>query len=232
MPDLSAIRALTFDCYGTLVDWEPGILGAVRPVLRRRGIEADDGRILSLFARLEAEEEGGPYRPYRRVLAGVMDRLAAELGAGPLPDRERGVLAESLPRWPVFADAAPFLRRARGRFVLGVCSNVDDDLFDATRRTLGAPVDWVVTAESCRSYKPAEAHFRVALARLGLPAERVLHVAESRRHDIEPASRLGFRTAWVNRHRARPGPSASGEGSAVADLEVGGLDELASVLGL
>ena len=231
MLDASDIAALTFDCYGTLVDWEAGILGAVGAVFRRHGVAAPaPGELLSLYAELEAEHEA-EYRPYREVLArtmtGIAERYGVRLDAG-----EEHVLAETLAGWPVFPDTRPFLEAAGRKYTLCVCSNIDDDLWRGTQQALGARLDWVVTAEYCRSYKPDPRHFRVALALLDLPPSRVLHVAESRRHDIGPAKGLGFRTAWVNRHRGRPGPSASGAGDATPDLEVGSLKELAGVLGL
>jgi 2-haloacid dehalogenase len=233
MLDFSRISALTFDCYGTLVDWETGILGAVRGVCLAHAVKTpEDGQLISLYAELEMQAEAGGYRPYREVLASVLEQMARRCGVRSLLEGERDALAESLPRWPVFADTPEFLRRARGRYALAICSNIDDDLFEGTRPKLGAPIDHVITAQFCGSYKPRVRHFHEALKRLGLPAERVLHVAESRRHDIEPASRLGFRTVWVNRHQSRGGASASGVGEGVADLEVGSLAELGEVMGL
>jgi 2-haloacid dehalogenase len=231
--DLPPISALTFDCYGTLVDWETGILTAVKDVLSRHGVELpSDDQLLQLYAELELEAESGRYKPYREVLASVMDGVARRCGIPRLSDAERNALAESLPRWPVFPDTAPFLRRAARTYKLAICSNIDGDLFEGTRKSLGTRLDHAITAQSCGSYKPNPRHFHVALALLGLPPGRVLHVAESRRHDIEPAKALGFQTVWVNRHRGRAGQSASGSGDAVADLEVGNLDELADVLKL
>ena len=233
MFDLSPISALTFDCYGTLVDWETGILQTVRGVCLTHGVPAPaEGELLNLYADLEMQAECGGYRAYREVLASVMEQLARQCGVKHLIEGEREALSASLPRWPVFPDTPEFLRRARAKYKLAICSNIDNDLFEGTRVKLGAPIDHVITAQACGSYKPNPRHFRLALAMLKLPAKRVLHVAESRRHDIEPAKALGFQTAWVNRHKGRPGQSASGSGNAVADLEVGSLDELADVLNL
>ncbi len=233
MPDLSRIQALSFDCYGTLIDWEIGILKAIRPVLSVRGIRADDADLLRLFARLEAEQETGSYQPYRDVLHRVMVGIGAHFGVE-FQERERDRLVESIARWEPFPDTVAALERLHLRTPshpkLVVCSNIDDDLFQATYGKLGIPLDRIVTAEYCRSYKPDPRHFRVALALLGLPPDRVLHVAESLRHDIAPAKALGMPTVWVNRHKHRPGPSASGSGDAVPDLEVPDLKSLAELI--
>jgi 2-haloacid dehalogenase len=161
-----------------------------------------------------------------------MAGIAAHCGIRDLSTGDLEALAESLPRWPVFSDTRAILSSASARYTLCICSNIEDDLWRGTHEAIGIPLPLVVTAQSCRSYKPDPRHFRVALALLDLPPHKVLHVAESRRHDIEPAKRLGFRTVWVNRHTDRPGPSASGQSDAVADLEVASLDELAGILQL
>lgn len=229
MIDFTAIRALTFDCYGTLIDWETGILGVLRPMLAAHHVRASDAELLALYAELEAIEEAGAYQPYREVLARVAAGIGARLGAG-LGRRECDALAESIGRWPAFADTERALREWFPRYQLVVCSNVDDDLFERTRPNLGSPVHMVVTAERCRSYKPNPEHFRVALEQIGLPPEHVLHIAESRRHDIAPARAMGMRTAWVNRHAGRSGPSASGAGDAAADVTAPDLATLAVMM--
>jgi 2-haloacid dehalogenase len=237
MADLSGIRAITFDCYGTLIDWESGILKALRPILAVHGKRVADAEVLGLFARFEAEEEG-EYKPYALVLADVLDRIAGELGFA-VEDRERERLAGSVGRWEPFADTVATLRKLGGAYRLVVCSNVDDDLFAGTAARLGhteeAPLfERVVTAEYCRSYKPDPRHFRVALALLDLPPERVLHAAQSRYHDIGPAAAMGMRTCWVNRASLRPGVGLTppGEHGAAADLAVADLASLARHLGL
>jgi 2-haloacid dehalogenase len=229
--DLPQISALTFDCYGTLVDWETGILATLKQLLARHGVQPPgDSDLLSMYAQIEARQEEGEYQPYRDVLACVLISIASQCGITNLPEHEQDELAESLPRWPPFPDTAPFLRRAASTYKLCICSNIDDDLFEGTRRALGVPIDFVVTAQRCRSYKPNPRHFQLALELLQLPPDRILHIAESRRHDIEPAKKLGFQTAWVNRHKARPGPSASGHADATPDLEVASLTELGALL--
>jgi 2-haloacid dehalogenase len=222
--DLARFDALTFDCYGTLVDWETGLLGALRGLA-----QADDARLLELFAEAEGAIEAGPYRPYREVLRQALERIAAALGLA-LADGDRESLARSLPEWPVFADTVPALEALRRRYRLAIVSNVDDDLFAGTARHLRVPFDAVVTAEQVGSYKPAPAHFHRVLARLSLPKEKVLHVAQSRYHDIAPAKELGWSTVWVNRRAGRPGSGATPPQEATADLEIPDLATLARLI--
>lgn len=213
MNDFSNITNLTFDCYGTLVDWEAGILGALRPFAARAAQPPEDRALLACYGELERDIESGEFRPYREVLSRVMrgmaDRFGFALGAG-----EEGTLAQSLPTWPAFADTAAALRRLHTRFKLGVLSNIDDDLLEQTRRHADLTIDWAVTAQQCRSYKPASAHFTTALARHGLTPDRVLHVASSIGHDIAPASALGIATVHLHRRAGREGPGANGPGMA------------------
>ncbi|XVJ58682.1 MAG: haloacid dehalogenase type II [Tepidisphaera sp.] len=240
MLDLHRIEALTFDCFGTLIDWEAGILQAVKPVLSVHGVRAGDDEILGLFALLEREQEAAAtadrataFVCYKDVLRNVMMGIGEHFGKA-FVDREVERLPQSLARWPAFADTAPVLAALSGRYRLAVLSNVDGDLFEAVLPKLGAPLAEVVTAEACRSYKPDPRHFRVGLALLDLPAERVLHVAESVVHDVVPATEMGMPTAWINRR----GPRGFGaSGAPVTDVpkptfEVPSLRALAEALGV
>ena len=220
--DLSRFSALTFDCIGTLIDWPTGILAVLRPIGDRYHLGLSDADLLARYADIERQIESGPYLPYREVLARVMQRLIP--GA---PAYEAHALASALPTWQPFPDTLPALQRLAARYRLAVLSNVDDDLFAPILDTLGRPFETAITASQVRSYKPAEAHFREAMARLGLPADRILHVAESRFHDVEPAARLGMGTVWVHR-----GATASGPSQAQSDLTVRSLAELAQAAGL
>jgi 2-haloacid dehalogenase len=228
--DLSRFELLTFDCYGTLVDWERGILEALRPLLAAHGLAEDDEALLARYARLETAAEAGPYRRYAEVLAAVVDGLGAELGFEPTP-AERASLAASVPSWPPFADTVEALARLRRRYRLAVLSNVDDDLFAGTAERLGVPFDWVVTAEQVGSYKPALGHFLEIERVSALPVARILHVAQSLFHDVAAAQPLGFATVWVNRRGDRPGTGATPVASAVPDLEVPDLATLARLAG-
>ena len=187
---------LTFDCYGTLVDWRSGILRAFASAAGG-AVSLEPERLLELHARHEAEVEAGPYRSYRDVLTETARRMAVDLG----PERQLescAFLADSLPRWrpfPEVGEALTELRRAGLR--LGILSNVDDDLLAATLELLDVEFDLLVTAEQVRSYKPAAAHFERARGQIG--RRSWLHVAQSQIHDIAPAERLGIPAAWINR---------------------------------
>lgn len=212
---LQNVRALTFDCYGTLIDWEGGICRALRPILDRHGVALSNAEVLEWYGQFEAEEQSGAYQPYRVVLARVMQRFAERAGFE-LSTEETQALVDALPHWPPFSDTAPALLRLRPHFRLGVLSNVDEDLFAATARHFPVRFDVVVTAEQVRRYKPARAHFDVGLQRLRLSAGQVLHVAQSLYHDVPVAKSLGMRTVWVR----RPDSMIGATGSVAADLEV------------
>lgn len=237
MLDLRDVRAVSFDCYGTLIDWQSGIEAAVAPLRAGNPSIPHGPALFERFAALERGAEKPPYASYRDVLREVAAGLLGVSGPCELLD----VLWRSLGEWPAFPDTTGSLRRLRSRFgTLSVLSNVDDDLFGASHARLGAPtaddptplrLDVIVTAQQVGNYKPADANFRALLAALRLEPHQVLHVAESRYHDIEPASLLGFRTAWVQRQGAA---SASGPGTIASvrpDLHVTNLAELCDALG-
>jgi 2-haloacid dehalogenase len=214
--DLDGVDALTFDCYGTLIDWEAGLWTAFEAILATHGIEATGDDVLERYARHEAAAEAGSYRRYREVLAAGLRGVGDELGFAPTPD-EVATFSGSVVDWPAFPDSAAALDRLHRRFRLGVVTNCDDDLFAASARRLGMDFDWVVTAEQARSYKPNEANFQLAIERSGLPRERIVHVAQSLYHDHVPAKRLGFRTVWINRRHDRPGSGATPPATATPD---------------
>ncbi len=229
--DFESFDALTFDCYGTLVDWERGILDALRPLLGAHGIARADEDLLHLFGRLESTIESGAFLPYREVLSRVLLGFGKELGFA-ASDADRETFAASVGRWPPFSDTPASLKAMAGRYRLGVVSNVDDDLFAESAERLGVRFDVVVTAEQVGSYKPSPEHFHEALRRLALPRDRVLHVAQSLYHDIAPARRLGIRSVWVNRRAGREGSGATPPSDARPDLEVPDLGTLAARMGL
>lgn len=229
MPDFDRFTYLTFDCYGTLIDWERGILAALRPVLDRHGMTIADDAALALYGELESAAERGPYRPYRAVLAAVMDGFGERLGFAPT-DAERAALAASVGDWPPFEDSVAALRALAGRFRLVILSNIDDDLFALSTRHLAVPFAAVVTAQQVGAYKPDPRNFRALLARLDTAPDRVLHVAQSLFHDIAPAHALGLTTVWVNRRHDRPGSGATPPATARPDLEVPDLRTLARLV--
>jgi 2-haloacid dehalogenase len=231
MVDLGKFTHLTFDCYGTLIDWETGILTAVGPTLNHHGIAAKEDELLRLYAKYEAEHEAAPYVPYRDVLRSVMTDLAAELGFTPT-DSDLSALADSVGQWPPFSDTVEALERLKRRFKLVILSNIDDAMFAETSKRLGIEFDDVITAQQVRSYKPAPAHFHCALERLGVQQEQILHVAQSLFHDHVPAKALGLTTVWVNRGSRRPGTGVALPAEASPDLELPDLRSLAVAAGL
>jgi len=233
---VTPFRALTFDCYGTLIDWETGILSTLRPWAMRSRVDAPDDALLAAFARSESvEERADPGANYRDVLRRVMTRLGAELG-GIVTDADREALACGVGRWPAFPDSADALRRLKSRFRLVITSNVDRASFIGSAFQLGDPFDAVITAEDVGSYKPALGHFVRAEALMrerGWITERSewLHVAQSLYHDHVPAKALGLRTAWIDRRSGRGG-GATPEASGVSpDIACRTLAELADRLG-
>ncbi|MBX3389187.1 MAG: HAD-IA family hydrolase [Phycisphaeraceae bacterium] len=225
--DIAFIRCVSFDCYGTLIDWQSGLAAAVAPL--RAGLPQIPGgeALFSAFAKLEREAERPPYCSYKDVLRQVMSGLTGIAGPCELLD----ALWRSIADWPAFSDTPDSLRHLKARFGrLAVLSNIDDDLFEASHARLGVRLDTLVTAQQVRSYKPDERNFRALLTALDLRPDQVLHVAESRFHDIEPAAKLGLRTAWIQR---QSGASASGEAldrSVNADVQARSLAELCDLL--
>ncbi len=216
---------VSFDCYGTLIDWESGILGYVRPLLHAKGCSASDSQILNLYSELEPREQAEPYRSYREVLAGVMRGLASQLQFDVSASEAAG-LAESIEQWKPFPDALPGLRDLGTRFHLAILSNIDDDLFALSARHLAMPFDVVVTAQQVRSYKPSHHNFEVLLERLGVAKDKLLHAAESLYHDVAPARELGIATVWVNRRQGRAA-AASRLARVKPDFEVAKIQQLA-----
>ena len=217
--DYGRFDALTFDCYGTLIDWEAGLLGAFAPVLEAHGVATDDEDLLVRYAAHEARLEAGPYLRYRSLLADGLRGVGHELGFEPT-DEEAARFGGSVADWPAFPDSTAALQRLHERFKLGVLTNCDDDLFAASNVRLGVDFDWVVTAEEVGSYKPDVANFDALFGRLasdGIERDRILHVAQSLFHDHAPAKRLGMTSVWIDRRHDRPGSGATPPADATPD---------------
>ena len=227
MVDFNRFEILTFDCYGTLINWEAGILAALHKVLSAHGKSLDDARLLTMYGDFEARAEQGPFRPYREVLESVVQQFGDQLGFTPSPQEMRS-LPDSLASWRPWPDTVAALRELKTRYRLAILSNVDDDLFAATRPQLEVQFDEVVTAQQAQAYKPSMKLFELALSRINAPAHRVLHVGQSIYHDVIPAQALGLATVWVNRPSARPGTGAVKAAEAKPDLTVQSLAELAA----
>ena len=192
--DPAKYRTLTFDCYGTLIDWETGILACLKPLFEGYDVHVIDEFVLECYSRYEpeAQAEGGSYRA---VLSKVLQRFGKRLAFTP-KDNELEGFADSIERWPAFPDTVEALQALSGQFELAVVSNIDDDLFAMSAKTLEVPFQHVITAGQVGVYKPAPEMFAVALEKVESP---VLHVAQSRFHDIVPATAAGLDTVWINR---------------------------------
>jgi 2-haloacid dehalogenase len=213
--DFSRIEILSFDCYGTLIDWEAGILSALRTAMPASS--ASDEALLEKYAIQEAAAEAGPWVPYRRILSVAMSAVCEHFGY-PVTDAQSAQFGGSVADWPPFSDSVDALRRLSQRFDLCVITNCDDDLFAYSSRALGDPFRWVVTAEQARSYKPSTHNFEVAFERMGRPREAMVHVAQSLYHDHVPAKQLGLKTVWINRRGDRPGSGATPPAAAQPDV--------------
>lgn len=227
MLDFNNYEWISFDCYGTLVDWETGISEAVASIFARHGVRRTRGEILAMFSDAEPKvQSSGDFPEYRRVLREVMEIMA--WGASiRLPRSEADYLPDSLPDWPVFPDAVDALKAMQARYKLAVISNVDGDLFAGTAANLGVPFDVVVTSQQAASYKPDMHNFDLAQEGMGVESSNWLHVAESLYHDIGPANRLGIDSVWVNRPERGGGSRRT---NAVPSLEVPDLAALARLM--
>jgi len=215
--DYDAYDALTFDCYGTLIDWETGILNGLKAALGS-GIEGEsDAQLLARFAHHEHAAEV-PYKNYREVLGLTSRMLAGELGLETSPEQEAQFGASVLD-WPAFPDSHDALVSLQERFKLVVITNCDDDLFAASAARLGITFDEVITAAQVGSYKPNIENFHFAHEKiqrtLAIPKDRILHVAQSLFHDHAPAKSIGMTTVHIKRRGNGAAPQASATPDAV-----------------
>lgn len=212
--EVAPIRALTFDCYGTLIDWDKGIRAALKTVKGLGGIDVE--RLLHEREQAELELLAGPYRIYSGVLGDSLRTAAAAQGRA-LHYGEILGLVNTMSLWPTFPDAGKVLRRLAVNYTLAILSNVETKVLQTSVKQIGAPFVALVTAEDIHSYKPAPKHWEIALKRLHQPKESILHVAGSLHHDIRPARALGFATAWINR-RSEPVPDDLDPATVFPDL--------------
>ncbi|HMO03241.1 MAG TPA: haloacid dehalogenase type II [Kiritimatiellia bacterium] len=217
-------QIITFDCYGTLIDWESGIVAVIEGWLARHGRTASRAEILHQYAAFEPEAQVGLYRRYRDVLAVVMQRFSGSYGI-PLAAGDERILAESLASWPAFPDVADALVKLASRYRLVILSNVDRDLFEGTRAQLPPVLAGVVTAEDVQAYKPSHRHFHAAMEQYACTPEQILHVAESLFHDILPCRELGIPHCWINRKGKTMGTGATRGAVVQPEAEAASLDE-------
>ena len=209
---LQDFDALSFDCYGTLIDWESGIWTALQPLARRSRTAISRDPTLEAFARLEArQQEATPDMAYPDVLATVHRQLAAEWNVEADP-AEDAAFGGSIAAWPPFPDTVEALRYLKRHFHLAILSNVDRSSFPATNRTLGVAFDAIYTAQDIGSYKPDRRNFAYLIDRMaqqGVPKGKVLHVAQSLFHDHVPAQAIGLASAWIDRRHETGGSGAT-----------------------
>ncbi|HEX3106465.1 MAG TPA: HAD-IA family hydrolase [Terriglobales bacterium] len=227
--DLSRFSIITFDCYGTLIDWETGILDAIRPILSAHNAHLGDADILRMYGEIEAEEESGEYQTYREILQSVVRGFGTRLGFL-ASQQEQQSLPDSLANWKPFSDTVGALRLLRRKFKLGILSNIDDDLFSATAPQLEVEFDYVVTASQARAYKPSTDIFQLAKKKIPFATQQWLHAGQSIYHDVIPSQSLGIATVWVNRPSPVPNSGAAKPASAKPDIEVSSLRELTDLV--
>jgi 2-haloacid dehalogenase len=230
---LGEFKVLTFDCYGTLIDWETGLYSALAPLLRAGGLKLGRDAVLAEFARHESEQESAtPAMRYSQLLTQVHRRLARQWNVQ-LSEAEHAAFGRSVPQWPAFADTPAALGYLQQHYRLVILSNVDRDGFAGSNPRLGVDFDAVCTAEDIGSYKPDPRNFRYlieAVAQLGFPAGQILHTAQSLYHDHAPAQAAGLRSAWIDRREAQEGFGATlpPPGSARYDLRFPSLAAMVS----
>jgi 2-haloalkanoic acid dehalogenase type II len=210
--DPDAFDVLTFDCYGTLIDWETGIANALRPWAVRSGIDLDDQSLIAAHGRYETHvQDEMPTALYPIILGETLRRVGAELGA-PVTDDDAVTYGDSVKDWPAFPDTAEALQRLATKFKLIIVSNIDRASFAASNPRLGVTFDAIVTAEDVGSYKPHREHFDrlfEEIERLGVAREQLVHVAESLFHDHQPAAALGLPSVWIHRRHGKGGTGAT-----------------------
>jgi 2-haloacid dehalogenase len=209
---LTDFKALTFDCYGTLIDWETGLYNALQPLLQAGAVTLGRDEVLAVFARHEAAQEAHtPQMLYSGLLAEVHRRLAGEWGVK--ADEERAVaFGKSVPDWPEFPDTQASLQYLQRYYKLVILSNVDRESFAGTNRRLGVTFDAICTAQDIGSYKPDPRNFEYlvkTLAGLGVLKRNILHTAQSLFHDHAPAQAVGLSSAWIDRRHEREGWGAT-----------------------
>jgi 2-haloacid dehalogenase len=219
-------ECLSFDCYGTLIDWETGITSALSPILKTHGISADRNILLELYGKTETEIEAGPYQPYRDVLKAVLSKIGDVFGFKPSRDESEN-FSTSVMNWPTFPDSSKALRALATQYRLIILSNIDDDLFRFSQNLLGIQFDRVFTAQQIGSYKPSRRNFEYLIQHAGIPQHKILHVAQSLFHDIAPAKEMGLSTVWVNRRQGLAGFGATPPTEATPDVTVPDLRTLA-----
>lgn len=233
MLKLSDFDAITFDVYGTLIDWEPSIIAFLRRWADRNGVASSDENLLMAFDRARAEiQKERPAQLYPEVLRRCFNRISAEFGVA-VDQEEREAFAATPHHWPAYSDSHTGLTALQSRAKIGALSNIDNASLESSCRKLEFRFDVIVTAERVGAYKPDWPHFYTGIAdieALGIPLERILHVGQSLRADVTPANKLGLKCAWINRPGRLLGLSGEGAAEAKPDLVVSSLEELVAAI--
>lgn len=227
--NLNNITTLTFDCYGTLIDWESGIISALNPFLIQKGIRIEAEEILTLYSRFEPEAEAGEFKSYRRVLQLVMEAFSLHFDFE-LINSEQDLLANSIGHWPAFPDTVEALIRLSNKFALCIISNIDADLITKTLPHLQVPFSHIIAASEVGSYKPSHSNFLFAKEKIGIQKSEMLHCAQSLYHDIAPTNTLSIQNCWVNRRKGKSGSGATPLSDSIPNFEVSDLKGLADWL--
>jgi 2-haloacid dehalogenase/putative hydrolase of the HAD superfamily len=229
MIDFARFKACTFDCYGTLIDWDTGIAELVRPWLQDMRSQVPPDLVVSTFALMQARhQQTRPALLYPEVLRRSWRDIEEQFGWEENPARATA-FAQSVPVWPPFSDTVESLRYLARHYRLGILSNVDNASLAGTLKRLDVPMAFTVTAEDVGSYKPGLAHFEAAFGRLselGIHKDEILHIAQSKHHDMIPGRHLGLTTVWVNRRYGKKGTGATLAATAEPTLTVNSLVEL------
>ena len=227
MINFDDFEVLIFDCYGTLIDWESGILSGIKPILSNHSIDLDDDQILELYAEIELKIENENYTKYKNVLRRVVQELGKRLNFKP-SSYEIDCLVETFDNWMTFQDTVDALKKLKEKYKLAILSNVDDDLFTISEKHLKVKFDYIITAEQIKSYKPSLKNFKFAINKIEISQDKIIHVAQSLYHDIVPAKELGLKTIWINRRKDKKGFGATPPASAKPDIEFPDLKSLVS----
>lgn len=200
---------ISFDCYGTLVDWKKGVLNTLLPFFDEFLVDISGEEIYNLFIKFDREIEMESYIPYREVLSKIIISYRENLNLN-IPDSELNILSDALPEWPLFDDTKAALIDLKKYFKLSVISNVDNELFKQTNDKLSVEFDFIITAEDLKSYKPSLTNFKKARELYGVSPAKHWHVAQSIYHDIIPCIESGISTCWINRYK-EPGLQLNNE---------------------
>jgi len=229
MINFDDFEVLIFDCYGTLIDWECGILSGIKPILSNHNIDLDDDQILELYAGIEVKIENENYINYKNVLRRVVQEFGKKLNFKP-NSYEIDCILKTFDSWLPFPDTVDALKKLKEKFKLAILSNVDDDLFTISAKHLEVKFNYIITAEQVESYKPSLNNFKFAINKIGIPQDKIIHIAQSLYHDIIPAKELGLFTIWINRRKGKKGFGATPVANAKPDIEFLDLKSLVSAI--